>query len=183
MHLKIRYRGKLLHPDRVTPLREEVEDICRSNGWEYHLWTEDWSKPNTLIMAEGKFEGHAPLQGIGFNPGAQMETVWLTFTPDGMINSLFSLINPLFTGNDAAYPWNRVKTSFGDARGHAGICNLFRYVAGKYFADFQVLEETGYWIHGDYARLEKFMDQAAREYSQLEEEIDAVQANENIPSD
>jgi len=184
MYLKIRYRGRLRQPSEVSQLTDELEDICKSNGWKYHIWSEDWSKANTLKMnvEDGavRFEGHAPLKGISFNPGPGMETTWLTFTPDGMLNSPFTLQDQTFTADDKTYPWNRVKTRFGDTKTHTEICNLFRFVADKYCDDFQVMEETGYWMHGDMARLEKFMNQVAAEYTSLEEEMAVIEADENI---
>jgi hypothetical protein len=183
-YFKIRYRGRLRHSNEVMQLADEVEDICQSNGWKSHRWEEDWSKPDTVRMSldEGALhtEGHAPLKGISFNPGPEMESIWLTFTPDGILNSLITLNDPTFTADDHTYPWNRVKTRFGDVNTHAEICNLFRYVADKYCSDFEVNEETGYWIHQDRERLEKFMNQIAEKDKQLEEELAAVYADENL---
>ncbi len=183
-HFKIRYRGRLRLPVEVEQLADEVEDVCRSNGWESHRWEEDWSKPNTIRMSfeeEALYtEGHAPLKGVSFNPGTDMETVWLTFTPDGTLNSLFTLQDPTFTAADKHYPWNRVKTKFGDAKTHAVICDLFRYVGDKYFAHIELEEEPGYWQHRDMARLEKFMAQIADDYRQLEEELVVIQNDDSI---
>lgn len=184
MYLKIRYRGRLRQPSEVGQLAEELNDICQSNGWKCHRWDEDWSKPNTLRMNLDDyalhFEGHAPLKGISFNPGPGMETIWLTFTPDGILNSLLTINDPTFTADDQTYPWNRVKIRFGAPRTYAEICNLFRFVADKYCDDFQVMEETGYWIHGDATRLEKFMSQVASENSHLDQELAALEADESI---
>jgi hypothetical protein len=79
---KLRYRGRLRNSAEVHALIHETEDICRTNGWKYHLWDKDWAKPAS-IQAEFtghslNFEGHAPLKGISFGVG-QSESVWLTF--------------------------------------------------------------------------------------------------------
>lgn len=186
-HLKIRYRGRLRHPEEVEQLADEVEDICQSNGWESNRWAEDWSKLSSLKMhfEDGAIhaKGHAPLKGISFSPGPEMEVLWFTFTPDGILNSLFTLHDPEFTAHDKQYPWNRVKTKFGDTKTHAAICDLFRYLADKYCDDFEVMEETGYWLHRDMARLEQFMSQVAIESSLLEEELSALYADEGIDKD
>ncbi|HRI58255.1 MAG TPA: hypothetical protein PK228_00960 [Saprospiraceae bacterium] len=73
-----------------------------------------------------------------------------------------------------------MKTRFGDTGTHAKICNLFRFVADKYCEDFQVMEETGYWIHGDLILLEKFMSQSAIAYNQLEKELAMIEADDSI---
>lgn len=184
MYTKIRYRGLLRHPADVERLIGEVGDICESNSWQYNIWQEDWSKPNTLKMnfVDGAIhcEGHAPLKGVSFSTRPGDETIWLTFTPDGMLNSLFTLNNPTFTANDKDYPWSRVKIRLDDPKTFAAVCNLFRFVADKYFADFQIMEETGYWEHGNLARLEKYLEQRTLREHQLEDELAAVQSDETL---
>lgn len=184
MYIKLRYRARLADPTLAATLAAEVADICDSNGWQYRIWEEDWSKPNTLGMAleDGELhaEGHAPLRGISFSPHPECETVWLTFTPDGILNSLFTLSEPTFTADDAAYPWNRVKTGFDGAKTHLAICNLFRFLEKKYFADLEILDETGYWGHGDAARLETWMDELNRDSKMLDEELAALLTDETI---
>jgi hypothetical protein len=184
MYIKLRYRARLTDPAQADILAAEVADICDSNAWEYQVWEEDWSKPNTLGIAledgEMHAEGHAPLRGISFSPHPECETVWLTFTPDGILNSLFTLSEPTFTADDAAYPWNRVKTGFDGAKTHLAICNLFRFLEKKYFANVEILDETGYWQHGDPGRLEKWMDELNREIKMLDEELAALEADETL---
>lgn len=184
MYTKIRYCGRLRDTSEIEVFADEVEDLCRSHNWPYHRWQEDWSKPNSLKMnlEDGVIhaEGHAPLKGISFNPGAGHEMIWLTCTPDGVLNSLFTLHDPAFTADDREYPWSRVKARLDDAKTYIAICNLFRFVAGKYFDDFRVMEETGYWKHGDEALLEKYLEQRVLRERQFEEELSAIQSDETM---
>ena len=185
-YIKIRYRGKLKDPKKVQQLVVETEDICRTNGWSYRIWDEDWSQSATVNMQfDGqtvKFEGHAPLKGISFNFGAS-ETVWLTFLPNGLLNSLFTLENPTFTANDADFPWQRVKTGFDGATTHLAICKLFRYLANKYFEGFEVLDESNYWIEGDDAKFTKWINNLRRDQAILEEELSAIEENTSLSAE
>lgn len=184
MYTKIRYRARLSDPAEISHLRAELEDICQANNWKYHLWDEEWKIPNSISMhlEDGVLhaEGHAPLKGILLQTDPEEEGLWLTFTPDGILNSLFTLQDPTYTADDAHYPWQRVKVRFGDTRNFAAICHLFRFVAEKYCADFQVKEETGYWIHQDLDRLEKFMAKVADAGRQLNDELAALYTDDTI---
>lgn len=184
MYLKLRYRARLSDPALADVLADEVEDICQSNGWKYHRWQEDWALPNTLRLenADGAlhFEGHAPLRGIAFMPHPECESVWLTFTPDGTLQSLFTMNDPSFTGEDTEYPWNRVKTGFDGPVTHLAICKLFRFLEKKYFADLQIQDESGYWQHGDQPRFESWMQQFTQDARMLEEELDALHADNSL---
>ncbi|MEO6037597.1 MAG: hypothetical protein ABIQ93_04225, partial [Saprospiraceae bacterium] len=141
-------------------------------------------QPNTLHLdnSEGglHFEGHAPLRGVAFMPHPECESVWLTFTPDGVLQSLFTLQDPTFTASDADYPWNRVKTGFDGPKTHLAICKLLRFLEKKYFADLQVLDESGYWQHGDQLRFESWMTRFTQDSRMLEEELEALQADESL---
>jgi hypothetical protein len=181
--IKLRYRGRLRNPAEVHALIRETEDICRSNGWQYDLWDEDWAEPASLRMeaTDGglNFEGHAPLKGISFGVG-QSEAVWLTFTPDGVLHSLMTLAEPEFTGDDVAMPWERVKTCYDGPATHLALCKLFRYLADRYFLVFEVKDESGYWAHGDDARFESWLGETTRNMQQFEEELAALEEDKSI---
>ena len=161
MYLKLRYRGQIQSPELVSKLTTETQDICDINGWKYHIWNEDWSLPADTqpALEEGAlhFSGHAPLRGITFSPNTDTETIWLTFTSDGILHSLFTLSETLHTGTDTEYPWIRVKTGFDDTATHCAICHLFKYLSKQYFSTFDVLDESGYWEHGDQQQLSAFI--------------------------
>ena len=58
-------------------------------------------------------------------------------------------VNPTFLLDDPYFPWQRVKTGYDGAKSHIEMCKLFRYLEGKYFEVFEVLDESGYWKSGD----------------------------------
>lgn len=181
---KLRYRGRLAQPSQVISLADEVEDICRSNSWPFQRWNEDWTLPPAVIMdiQENRLEveGHVPLKGITIQPHPECETVWLTFTPDGILNSLLTLGNPIWTGDDRDYPWSRVKTGFDGTHTHELLCNLFFYLKDKFFADFECNDETGYWMHRDKARLTKMVTEAQHDYALLQNELAALEIENKL---
>ena len=187
MLIKLRYRGQPHSPDDVQALTQEIEDICRANDWPFNLWNEDWSLPATISL-EGseaglRFWGHAPLRGISFKPGDHAEMVWMTFMPDGLLQSLFTLDDPTFTGESVDFPWQRAKVDLNQSETHLALCKLFRYVSGKYFARFEVRDESGYWQHGDEARFTTWAAVVARSYNQWQDEMAAIQADETLDPD
>lgn len=183
IYIKLRYRGRLNNPADVHQLILETEDICRINDWSFHVWDEDWRKELNLSHSFSgealKFEGHAPLKGISFSV-ENSETVWLTFSPDGTLNSLMTLTDPTFTGDDEYFPWQRVKTGFDGAKTHLALCKLFRHLAHRYFEVFEVMDESGYWQHGDDDRLTVWMDDLQREHQQFEDEMAVIEADESL---
>lgn len=183
IYIKVRYRGRLKNPNDVHLLIQETADICESNNWTYKIWDKDWSIPQSVTMEPTNgalnFEGHAPLKGITFSIGAS-ETVWLTFLPDGLLQSLFTLVNPTFFLNDAVFPWQRVKTGYDGATTHLALCKLFKYLANKYFEVFEVLDESKYWEHGDDAKFTKWIDNMSHDNRLLQEELAAIMEDESL---
>ncbi len=185
-YIKIRYRGRLKSPSDVKQLITETEDICASNSWTFKIWDEDWNEPQTVHLnpsGQGmSFEGHAPLKGISFSVGAS-ENIWLTFTPDGMLQSLFTLVHPTFFLDDEKFPWQRVKTGYDGAKSHIEMCKLFRYLEGRYFEIFEVMDESGYWEERDDAKFTKWMNDYIHDSQLLEEETNAILADESLTID
>ena len=185
-YIKLRYRGKLKHPKEVQQLILETEDICRTNGWSHKIWDEDWSKAPTIKMGFSdksiQVEGHAPLKGISFSIG-DSETVWLTFLPNGLLHSIFTLANPVLFLNDEEFPWQRAKTGFDGATTHIAVCKLFRYLANKYFAVFEVLDESNYWQEADDTKFTEWINNLTRDQLILNEELDALKENKTLPKE
>jgi len=182
-YIKIRYRGRLKYPKDVHQLTTETSDICQSNGWTHKIWEEDWETPQTVTLnssAKGmSFEGHAPLKGISFNIG-ESEMIWLTFTPDGLLQSLMTLVQPDFFLDDDKFPWQRIKTGFDGAKSHIALCKLFRYLEGKYFEVFEVLDESGYWKEGNDEKFTKWINGYIHDNQLLKEELAAIKEGTSL---
>jgi hypothetical protein len=91
-----------------------------------------------------------------------------------------TLVDPDFTGDDVDMPWERVKTGFDGAVTHLAICKLFRYLADKYFDLFEVMDESGYWAHGDDARFTNWLEDISRSFQQFQEEMDALAEDDSL---
>ncbi len=182
-YIKIRYRGKLKQPNDVYQLIKETEDICRTNNWTYRVWDEDWETPENLSMSFNadamSFEGHAPLKGITLTVG-EAETIWLTFLPNGLLQSLLTIADPTFFLDDATFPWQRAKTGYDGATTHLALCKLLRYLADKYFVVFEVLDDSGYWEHGDDAKFTHWINTAIQNHELFSEGLNAIYNDKSL---
>ena len=125
MGLSIHYKGVLKSPDLIRPLIEESVDICEVMGWRYNLAADDL------------------LEGISITP-EKCETLTLTFLPDGKLASrAFILLN---MPADAAI---FTKTQYAGMDTHMAIIHLLRYLSGKYFRAFELMDEGNFWETND----------------------------------
>ncbi len=154
MGLTIHYSGKLRNPSDLQPLIDEATDIAISMQWH---------SQRLPIMAD------TPLDGVLIIPEGS-EPIWLTFHINhGM------LINPILysyiketTGDDI--PEEAVcgvftKTQYAGVEQHIAIIKFLRYLSEKYFAHFDLYDESNYWESGDeiqcrkvFGRYDKIMD-------------------------
>jgi hypothetical protein len=187
LFIKLYYAGILADPQTADELALEVEQICKINNWKHLVWEEDWSKLTKLHHnTEGlsDFEEHAPLRGITFNPHPDCETIWLTFTPDGMMNSIMTLQDPNFTREDASgLSWNRVKMGFDGAITHIKICKLFHFLEKKYFKTFEIHDQTGFWIDNDEARCIDWFEKEETLSEIMNAEIQRIYGDDSIPKE
>ncbi len=129
MSITIHYRGRLRSPKDIPPLIEELEDICKSAGWEYRIFENtDPAKQN-------------PFVGITFKAHQNCENIWMTFSPDG------TLVFPLSIGVDEIEEpgWAFTKTQFAGVEVHIAVCTLLKYIAERWFEEFEVTDEGGYY--------------------------------------
>ncbi|MBK9980814.1 MAG: hypothetical protein IPP15_00060 [Saprospiraceae bacterium] len=154
MGLTIHYSGKLRNPSDLQSLIDEATDIAISMQWHYQ---------RLPAVAD------TPLDGVLISPEGS-EPIWLTFHIDhGM------LINPILysyiqetTGEDIpeeAVGGVFTKTQYAGVETHIAIIKFLRYLSEKYFAHFDLYDESNYWESGDeiqcrkvFARYDKIMD-------------------------
>jgi len=182
-YYKFRYRGKLADPKKIYDFMAEAEDVCQSNNWEYHIWDEDWKQSTSISLTTTNqtmhFDGHAPLKGISFSVG-ESESIWLTFMPDGMLQSLMSLADPMFLGNDADFPWQRTKTGYDPPEIIIPMYKFLLYVSEKYCSVFEVTEEAEYWEHQDDARFTDWLNAIKRNRRIMEQELAALEEDHSL---
>ncbi|MEM6321744.1 MAG: hypothetical protein AAF960_29055 [Bacteroidota bacterium] len=183
IYIKVRYRGRLKNTEDLPKIISETEDICKTNGWTHRIWDKDWDQPSTVNLALENgalhFDGHAALKGITLSVG-DTELIWLTFTRDGLLQSLFTLADPTYFLNDDKFPWQRVKTGYNGGKTHIALCKLFRYLANKYFERFEVMDESGYWQHQDDDRFLQWINDYKHNHQLFSEELEAINEDDSL---
>lgn len=146
MGLSFHFSGRLAKPEHLPELIDEVCEIAKINHWEYHIFERQFTE-NTF----GKSEYNQNIYGISFTPPG-CETVPICFLSNGRMSSFLHLE---FHGETAQQPESNylymlaVKTQYAGMGTHLFIIQLFRYLNTKYFADFNLTDEGGYWETND----------------------------------
>jgi hypothetical protein len=125
MGLSIHYRGKIKDANLISNLIGEVQDICISLQWKYHLFD------NELV------------KGICFSPG-ECEPLIFTFSKNGDLCSPILLRYNIHPDTTIS-----VKTQFAGVETHKTLIKLLKHLKAKYFTEFELNDEGGYWETDD----------------------------------
>ena len=139
MGLSIHYSGKIKNSNLIPKLVDELKDISTILQWNYHLYDDRHAK------------------GISFSP-PECEPLFFTFSINGKFCSPVLLqydIHPATTIS--------VKTQFAGIEIHKAVIKLLKYLKAKYFSEFEVSDESGYWETDD----ENILNQKFDEYKLL----------------
>jgi hypothetical protein len=146
MGLSFHYSGKIRSVSAIDLLASEVEDICNSLDWEYHIWKRKGPRKKSALSTKGKIIKYTPddVTGISVSP-PESEPLFLTFLPDGSLCSPVKLMfyNP--ENNDLVIEVIHTKTQFAGPDVHITLMELLHYLDGKYFAKLKVDDEGLYW--------------------------------------
>lgn len=140
MGLSIHYSGNIKSMEMIDPLIEEVSDISKIMGWEFHVFNDE------------------DIKGVSFAP-KKSEPVFLTFNPDGKILSAFNIIcKDIY--DDVTLKKERIfntstKTQFAGMDAHIAIIDFLKHLSNKYLKDFTLFDEGNYWETGDKQILSK----------------------------
>lgn len=186
MGVTIHYRGKLKSPDLITPLMDEVEEICISNNWKYQLLNEEVPErvnPSSMPSPfDNDFEDDGfphGLRGISFEPHEESESVTFLFNAEGILTSVFS---NMFR-QKSKYTWCFVKTQFAGADTHIRIINLMRYLKKKYFKKFEIHDDGGYYPHGNAEELQNRFDYLNNAISTVHDIFENIQIDDSKSPD
>jgi hypothetical protein len=150
MGLSFHYSGKIRSVSAIDLLTSEVEDICKSLGWEYYIWKRKSHRKKKIKNEKGSVVKYTPedVTGIDVTP-PDSETLFLTFLPDGTLCSPVKLMfyNP--ENNDLLIEVIHTKTQFAGPDVHITLMELLRYLEGKYFQKLKVDDEGMYWGRWD----------------------------------
>ncbi|MCE3283320.1 MAG: hypothetical protein K0Q66_2057 [Chitinophagaceae bacterium] len=128
MGLSIHYQGKIRSCELISPLCEELKDICSGLGWK---WT---------------FIDDPRLSGVVFSP-QNCERVFFIFNTEGV---LVSLVEP-----DNIPGVISVKTQYAGIDAHIALIKLIRHLSEKYFREFDLDDEGRFWETGNVKVLEE----------------------------
>jgi len=201
MGLSFHFKGKLTNASELPAFVVEVDDICKVFDWRFSVLSTDY--PNDQFVSPLDDENY----GVIFSPH-DCEPVTIIFDSEGRIynpwmkdlitkhedgqvkvitvqlNLEDEELNPVFTeGSEGFDPLDMVytvsiKTEFKTAEQHVKIIELMRYLSGKYFSDFELIDESGYWD----SRNPEIVDVKLNRVSQFIEKFEDLISNESINS-
>ncbi len=163
MGLTIFYSGTLRGVQQLTPLVNEVSDICDGLHW-----------PSAIIEPTHDF----PITGISFCPPGS-EEIWLTFMSDGRMadpdHFIVERFNPTIKRKSDEVILIDSIVQYAGPDMHMEMIKLMRYVTTKYFSSFQMLDESEYWETGNvekcrdwYAMFEVWMNNMSEDLGKLD---------------
>jgi len=181
MGVTIHYRGKIKKKEDADVLAEEIADFAETLGWNFKIWREDWSLPNTASLEgsldEIRLSGQIPLRGITLYPHKSSEPLSLTFNPDGYLVDGWGMA--LLAGQKISIEqlWLSTKTQFAPIEIHITIIKLLRYLKKKYIPELAVHDDGGYWIDENANELKQRIGVINRALDQLEDALTADSPN------
>jgi hypothetical protein len=146
MGLSIHYSGTIKNYVLIEDLVNEVEDICKSLEWQYHIREKKSNANDAAHINNPNFINYTPedIKGITISP-AECEPVDLTFFPSGILCSVVKLMYNNAATNDLMVETISTKTQFAGPDIHITVLNLLQYLKDKYFAVFELRDEGHYW--------------------------------------
>jgi len=151
MGLSFHYSGSIANPELLPELIDEIQDIAQMYNWKYFVFDRQFPE-NTF----GKLDYNQNIYGICFTP-PECETIDISFLSNGRMSSVSHL---KFFGKaedqaEQAYLYMlSVKTQYAGVELHQFVIQLFRYLNKKYFTDFKMTDEGGYWETNNLALLQ-----------------------------
>jgi hypothetical protein len=178
MGLTIHYEGRFNPDCSLQQMVDELLDIAKIHHWTYDIFETNFPMKNGNFVATDKYDYDTEnIYGIAIGP-PDSEGLYFTFLSNGYTSMPTSLE---FWGKETnrerrEYVFGSfTKTQFAGAKMHQAIIHLFRYITQKYYLEFKMSDETGYWKHND----EKKLNEA---FSYSNRIIDALQDRlENTP--
>jgi hypothetical protein len=145
MGLSFHYKGSFNTKASLSELIDEVTDVAVTNNWTYHIFEKEFS-PKEL----GKKKFNDKMYGIVFSP-PKCEPVFISFLSNGIIAGTTYL---QFYDTLKKYgPSVSVKTQYAGPEAHMLVINLLKYLAPKYFVNFELYDEGEYWETGSEEKL------------------------------
>ncbi|MBU0474773.1 MAG: hypothetical protein KKF62_11485 [Bacteroidetes bacterium] len=181
MGISIHYKGKLNNTTLLQPFIDEIEDISKDMNWDYNLFENDITLPNTSKIENGIISGHLPLRGISINIHPKAESLYFYFDKNG---NLRNLISACLSKEDEIKPNSTsIKTQFAPIEIHITIINLLKYIKSKFISNFEVNDEGEFWETDDILLLRQKFDYLNSALNKVAGLIDEMQIRYNETPD
>lgn len=152
MGIVINYRGRLKSVDLIEPFCSELKKIAELMEWPYTVLDEDFEKPTAARLEVSnrgcEIVGHLALKGISLNVPNGCSSLGFFFDQNGFLRDLIEMVGQEPFDNENP-PFTFVKTQFAPVDVHIALVKILRYLGGKYFQLFDVIDEGEYWETGD----------------------------------
>jgi len=142
MGLTIHYHGRIADKQKLPQLIEELEEISKVHGWNYHILEREFP---TGDNPEDEHDGN--LYGIVFNPPGS-EPVSFTFLRNGRMCGPMQLNcwGESTNQKELGYLYmNSTKTQYAGSEIHKMVIGIFRYIVPRFLSDFEMMDEAEYW--------------------------------------
>ena len=142
MGLTIHYHGRIADKQKLPQLIEELEEISKAHGWNYHILGRKFP---TGDYPEDEHDGN--LYGIVFNPPGS-EPVSFTFLRNGRMCGPMQLNcwGESTNQKELGYLYmNSTKTQYAGSEIHKMVIGIFRYIVPRFLSDFEMMDEAEYW--------------------------------------
>jgi len=194
MGLSFHYKGRLTSASELNTFVEEVEDICKVFDWKFSVLNTEY--PNDKFVSPLNEDDY----GVIFTPEdcepvtLIFDSEWRIYNPwmkdiiakhdEGQVKIITvqlnlddEELNPIFTEDsedfdplDMVYTVS-VKTQFTTAEQHVKIIELLRYISGKYFSDFEMIDEGGYWTSRNPEKLDAKLNKVTEFIDRFEDMV------------
>jgi hypothetical protein len=194
MGLSFHYKGRLTSASELNTFVEEVEDICKVFDWKFSvlnteypndkfvsplneddygvIFTPEDCEPVTLIFdSEGRIYNPWMKDIIAKHDEGQVKVITVQLNlDDEELNPIFTEDSDDFDPLDMVYTVS-VKTQFTTAEQHVKIIELLRYISGKYFSDFEMIDESGYWTSRNPEKLDAKLNKVTEFIDRFEDMV------------
>ena len=194
MGLSFHYKGRLTSASELNTFVEEVEDICKVFDWKFSvlnteypndkfvsplneddygvIFTPDECEPVTLIFdSEGRIYNPWMKDLIAKHDEGQVKVITVQLNlDDEELNPIFTEDSEDFDPLDMIYTVS-VKTQFTTAEQYVKIIELLRYISGRYFSDFEMIDESGYWTSRNPEKLDAKLNKVTEFIDRFEDMV------------
>ena len=152
MGLTIHYEGRFNPECSLQEMVDELVDIAKIHHWKIDVFETNFEMKNGNFVPIDKYDYDTEnIYGIAISP-PNSERLYFTFLSNGFVTIPTSLE---FWGKETnterkEYIFGAfTKTQFAGAKMHQAIIHLFRYITQKYYLEFKMSDESGYWESND----------------------------------